>query len=452
MTGLGPLRSHFQLSARRGLTKFVGRERELAEMKRALELARSGHGQLIAVVAEAGTGKSRLFYEFKATLPAECKLLEAYSVSHGKAAAYQPVLELLRNYFGIEAADDPAGRRERIAARLAALDPALDDISPYLFALLGIQHIPDPLAALDPAVKRRRTLDALKRIVLRESVNQPLMVVFEDLQWVDSQTQALLDLLADSIASARVLLLVNYRPEYRHQWTGKSYYTQLGLGPLGQESAEELLAALLGDAAELGPLKRLVAEKSGGNPFFIEELVQGFFDEGVLTRNGGVRLTRSLAQVRIPPTVQGILSSRIDRLPSEEKGVLQTLAVLGTDIALNLVRRVTPLPEGELSRICSDLQAGEFIRPERKPPQGGALPEAGRKPGTRTRGLRGSPSLAAQGARADQGAARRHRTRARRVRLAECSGFFVIPHDRPGCTRARGRSCSSKGAMRAARG
>jgi class 3 adenylate cyclase len=361
VTGVGPLHTHFELAAQRGLTKFVGRERELAELKRALELARSGHGQIVAAVAEAGTGKSRLVYEFKAALPGGCKVLEAYSVSTGKAAAYQPVLELLRNYFGIEAAADPAARRGNITARLAALDPALDDISLYLFALRGIQDTPDPLAALDPAIRRRRTLDALKRIVLRESVNQPLVVIFEDLHWIDSQTQALIDLLADSIANARVLLLVNYRPEYRHQWAGKSYYTQLGLSPLGQERAEELLAALLGDAAELGPLKRLVAEKSGGNPFFIEELVQGFFDEGVLTRNGGVRITRPLGRVRIPPTVQGILRSPVDRLPAEEKDVLQTLAVLGKDIPLNVVRHVTPLPEGELNRIFSDLQAGEFI-------------------------------------------------------------------------------------------
>jgi predicted ATPase len=161
--------------------------------------------------------------------------------------------------------------RGKVTARLAALDPTLDDISPYLFALLRIQDTPDPLAQLDPAIKRRRTLDALKRIVLRESLNQPLVVIFEDLHWIDTQTQALLDLLADSIANARVLLLVNYRPEYRHQWANKSYYTQLGLNPLGRESAEELLAALLGDAVELGPLKRLVADKSSGNPFFIEE-------------------------------------------------------------------------------------------------------------------------------------------------------------------------------------
>jgi class 3 adenylate cyclase len=241
--GAGPLHGHFELSMRRGLTKFVGRERELAEMKRSLELARDGHGQIVAVVAEAGTGKSRLFYEFKATVPAECKVLEAYSVSHG-ASAWLPVLELLHSYFDIQQADDPATRREKVCATLSALDPALSDTEPYLFELLAIAESPDPLAQMDPQIKRRRTMEALKRIALRESVKQPMVIVFEDLHWIDGETQALLDLLADGIANARILLLVNYRPEYRHEWGNKSYYTQLRLDPLGRESAEQMLDAL----------------------------------------------------------------------------------------------------------------------------------------------------------------------------------------------------------------
>ena len=216
-------------------------------MKRALELARSGHGQLIAVVAEAGTGKSRLFYEFKATLPAECKLLEAYSVSHGKASAWLPVLELLRGYFGIQDADDAATRREKVRAALAALDPALNDALPYLLGLLGIQEGPDPLAQMDPQIRRRRTLDAIKRIILRESLKHALVVIFEDLHWIDSETQALLDLLADSVAGARLLLLVNYRPEYRHEWSSRGHYLQLRLDPLGGENGAAMLAALLGE-------------------------------------------------------------------------------------------------------------------------------------------------------------------------------------------------------------
>jgi len=181
VVGVGALRGHFELAARRGLTKLVGRERELEQMKRALEQAMDGHGQVVAVVAEAGTGKSRLFYEFKATLPAESKLLEAYSVSHGKASAWLPVLELLRGYFGIKDADDPTTRREKVRTTLAALDPTLSETLPYLFGPLGIQDGPDPIAQMDPQVKRQRTLDAIKRIVLRESLKQPVFVLFEEL-------------------------------------------------------------------------------------------------------------------------------------------------------------------------------------------------------------------------------------------------------------------------------
>src|SRR5712691_1733625 len=296
VVGAGPLRDHFELAARRGLTKFVGRQREVAEMKRALELARDGHGQIVAAVAEAGTGKSRLVYEFKAMLPGDCKVLEAYSVSHGKASAYLPVLELLYDYFGIEGADDAAQRRGKIEMRLGSLDPALSDTLPYLFALLGIQDTPNPLALMDAQIKRRRMQDALKRIVLRESLNQPLVVIFEDLHWIDGETQALLDLLADSIANARVLLVVNYRPEYRHQWTNKTYYTQLRLDTLRAESAAEMLSALLGEDDDLTPLKRLITERTEGNPFFMEEMMQALFDEGALVRNGAVKVARPLSR------------------------------------------------------------------------------------------------------------------------------------------------------------
>lgn len=203
VTGLLPPRTRFQVSASRGLTTFVGRQHELAQMHQALELAISGRGQIVALVAEAGTGKSRLVHEFKGRIPDECKLLEAFSVSDGKASAWRPVLELLRRYFGIQEADDPSARREKVHAALSALDPSLGDVPPYLTGLLGIQDDPDPLARIDPTIKRQRTLDAIKRIIVREALNQPVVVIFEDLQWVDGETQALLDALADSIAGAR---------------------------------------------------------------------------------------------------------------------------------------------------------------------------------------------------------------------------------------------------------
>ena len=357
----GPLRSHFELAARRGLTRFVGREREMAELAGALEQASAGHGQIVAAVGEAGAGKSRLMYEFKATIPDGCKVLEAYSISHGKASAWLPVLELLRGYFGIQDADDPAMRREKVRATLAALDPALSEVLPYLLGLLGIQEGPDPLAEMDPQIRRRRMLEAIKRILIRESLKQPLVVIFEDLHWIDSETQALLDLLADSGAGARLLLLVNYRPEYRHEWSGRGHYLQLRLDPLGGENGAAMLTALLGGGVELEALKRLIIEKTEGNPFFIEEMVQALFDSGALVRNGAVKVARSLSQLRLPPTVQGILASRIDRLSAEQKELLQTLAVIGRESPLGLIRRVASKAEAQLERMLADLRAAEFI-------------------------------------------------------------------------------------------
>jgi len=368
VTGLGPLRTRLEAAARRGLTRFVGREHEMAQIRRALELAREGHGQMVAAIGEAGVGKSRLTFEFKAVAEGDCLMLEAYSLSHGKASAYLPLIEMLHGYFGIESADDGRKRRERVIGKLLALDRGLEDALPYLYVLLGIQEVQEgregesQLSRIDPQTRRRRTQEALKRIVLRESLNQPLIVVFEDLHWIDSETQARLNLLADSLANARVLLLVNYRPEYRHDWGNRSYYTQLRLDPQGSASAQELLSALLGDGAGLVALKRMIAERTEGNPLFIEEIVQALFDDGALVRDGAmVKLTRRLAEIKVPATVRGILTSRIDRLPADEKDLLQTLAVVGREFSLALIKKVVRKPDNELERMLADLQLGEFI-------------------------------------------------------------------------------------------
>jgi predicted ATPase len=361
VTGLGPLRTRLQRSASRGYTKFVGRQREMEVMKHAAEQAKAGHGQIVAAMAEAGVGKSRLFFEFKAVFQPGWMVLEAFSVSHGKASAYFPVIDLLHGYFKITGDDDPRTRREKVNGRVVTLDPALEDTRPYLFSLLGIVQGEDPLAQMDGQIRKRRTLEALKRILLRESLNQPLIVVFEDLHWIDEQTQDFLNLLAESIGTAKVLLLVNYRPEYSHQWNSKTYYTQLRLDPLGRESAQEMLTSLLGDGSELGALKRLIIERTEGTPFFMEETVQVLLDEGALVRNGTVKLTRPLAELEIPPTVQGILAARIDRLPSDAKDLLQTLAVIGREFPLSLIREVVPKSDDELNRILGVLQLGEFI-------------------------------------------------------------------------------------------
>jgi tetratricopeptide (TPR) repeat protein len=330
-------------------------------MKRALEGVAGGHGQIVAAMGEAGLGKSRLFYEFKVIAGGGCLVLEAFSVSHGKASAYLPLIDLLRNYFEITADDDERKRREKITGKVLALDRTLEETLVYLFLLLGVSDAADPLAQMDPQIRQRRTMEAVKLLLLRESFNQPLIVIFEDLHWIDAGTQVFLNALVDRLATARILLLVNYRPEYRHDWSNKSNYAQLRLDPLGRESAEEMIVALVGDGAELQPLRRLIIEKTGSNPFFMEETVQILFDEGALVRNGAIKLTEKLDALRIPPTVQAILAARIDRLPANDKDLLQTLAVIGKESPLRLIRKVTGIPDEDLERMLSDLQLGEFI-------------------------------------------------------------------------------------------
>jgi class 3 adenylate cyclase/predicted ATPase len=362
VTGLGPLRTRLQRSAGRGLTKFVGRQNEMEAIKATAQRAQAGLGQILAATAEPGVGKSRLFYEFKATSQSGWMVLETFSISHGKASAYLPAIDLLWNYFRVASEDDERTRREKVTGRVIALDRSLEDTLPYLFSLLGIVEGDDPLAQMDGQIKKRRTLEAIKRIVLRESLNQPLMVIFEDLHWIDEQTQELLNLLADSIGSAKILLLINYRPEYSHQWNSNTYCTQLHLDPLGKESAEEMLSALLGDRNDLLPLKRLIIDKTEGNPFFMEETVQALFDEGALARVGSiVRLTKPLGELKIPATVQAILAARIDRLPANDKEMLQTLAVLGKEFTLSHVKATIARSDSEPERLLAELQTAEFI-------------------------------------------------------------------------------------------
>jgi len=360
------MRTHFQLSTRRGLTRFVGRDAEMDAIARAAELAKAGHGQIVCVVAEPGVGKSRLFHEFKVKNQSSWMVLEAFSVSHGKSFAFQPVIDLLHSYLRIAPEDDTRTRREKVNGKVLTLDRKLEDSLPYLFGVLGLIEGDNPLAGMDARIRRQRTLEALKRVLLRESLNQPLMVIFEDLHWIDEETQAFLNLLADSIGTAKLLLLVTYRPDYSHSWGSKTYYIQLRLDPLGKEPASEMFDALLGANAQtigasLLALKRLIIEKTEGTPLFIEEIYQALMEEGALTRKGVVKLTRPLNALKIPTTVQAILASRIDRLPAAEKELLQTLAVIGIEFPLELANAVIRKADDELDQRLKALQLDEFI-------------------------------------------------------------------------------------------
>jgi predicted ATPase len=242
------------------------------------------------------------------------------------------------------------------------LDRSLEDTLPYLFVLLGIADPTSSLQQMDPQIRRRRTFEALKRILLRESLNQPLILIFEDLHWIDSETQGFLDTLSESVASARILLLVNYRPEYRPGWGQKTYYTQLHLAPLGKEEAAEVLSFPLGTDATLTALKQLILEKTEGTPFFMEEVVQTLIEERALGgERGRYRLEKAPTEIHLSPTVHGILAARIDRLGGAEKELLHQLAVIGREFPLGLVRQVVPQPEEELYHLLSSLQSKEFL-------------------------------------------------------------------------------------------
>ena len=362
VVGLGPLRTRLQRSAGRGLSKFVGRTKEKEALRRASARAYAGAGQIVAVVAEPGVGKSRLFFEFKAEVQSEWTVLEAFSVSHGKGSAYLPIVELLRGYFRINDEDSLLARREKVAAKTRALDPSLEDLLPYLHALLEIADDKDRLAGMDAQLRKSRTLDVVARLLLAEAVNRPLLLIVEDLHWLDDESQALLDTLADLLNGSRMMLLVNYRPEYAHRWNDKAWCSRLRLESLGEASADEMLAAILSDTPALAPLRELIVRTTGGVPFFMEETVQALFDEGALARESGtVILVRPLESLKIPPTVQAILAARIDRLHNDEKNLLQTLAILGREFVLSLARAVAGKSEDELERLIARLQLGEFV-------------------------------------------------------------------------------------------
>jgi tetratricopeptide (TPR) repeat protein len=363
LVGASAVRRRLQAAAARGLTRFVGRQQELTALQQALERAEAGQGQIVAVVGEAGVGKSRLIYEFVHSHHTQgWSVLESASVSYGKATPYFPVLDLLKRYCHIDDHDDTRTIRAKLTGQILTLDAALQDVIPALLALLDALPDDSPFRQLDPAQRRQRTLTALKRVLLRESQVQPLLLVCEDLHWIDTETQALLDSLIESLPTAQILLLVNYRPEYQHGWGSKTYYTQLRLDPLPPLSADEFLHVLLGDDPSLVPLKQLLIARTEGNPFFLEESVRTLVETGVLQgERGAYHLGQDLQTIQVPATVQVVLAARIDRLPPDEKGLLQTAAVIGHEVPRPLLQAIADLPEEVLQRSLAHLQATEFL-------------------------------------------------------------------------------------------
>ncbi len=363
LSGASHVRTRLQAAAVRGLTRFVGRQREIEALNEALANAAQGKGQVVAIVGEPGVGKSRLFWEFTHSHRTQGWLIvEASSVSYGKATPYLPVIDLLKGYFKIADNDDARAIREKVTGKLLTLDRALEPLLPPLLALLDQPVAEDQWQRLDPPQRRRQTLDALKRLWLREAQAQPLALVFEDLHWIDSETQEFLNGLMDSVPAARLMLLFNYRPEYHHPWGSRTYYIQLRLDALTPENAQELLQSLLGPDPGVEPLKKVLIERTEGNPFFLEESVRTLVETGALTgERGAFHLAHAVDDIEMPATVQAILAARIDRLAPENKHLLQTAAVIGKDVPFGLLEAIADLHEAQLRQRLSQLQEAEYL-------------------------------------------------------------------------------------------
>jgi class 3 adenylate cyclase/tetratricopeptide (TPR) repeat protein len=363
LIGAQPARTRLQaLRARRGLSPFVGREAEIEQLHHLVEETGHGHGQLVAVVGEPGVGKTRLISEFlRAPWLDGWLVLETSAVSYLTPTPYQPVIDLLRGHFHLEDGEAAASVRQKVAAHMLGLDERLEDAVPPLLSLLDALPGDDPFHAQEPPQRRARTLDALKRLLLAQSRRQPVLLVIESLQWIDMETQAFLDTLVDALPIARLVLVVSYRPEHPHTWGSRTYYTQLPIDPLPPDSAGTLLRGLLGEDARLLPLKRLLIERTEGNPFFLEESVRRLVETHVLVGSPGYRLAKPLQTVEVPATVQAVLAARIDRLPPEDKRLLQAASVIGKDVPFPLLSAIADVEAEDLRRRVSHLQAGEFL-------------------------------------------------------------------------------------------
>jgi class 3 adenylate cyclase/tetratricopeptide (TPR) repeat protein len=371
LLGAWPARTRWQARVTHGLTPFVGRQEEAANIQQASTWAVAGHGQLLAIVGDPGVGKSRLAWELAGGLrDAGWLVLETAAMSYGRTTAFRPLTELFRSYFGINDSSEPAEIRDAIARRLRGVDPALTPALPAFLDLLRVPFDDADWRNAEPAQRRERTLDAIRRLVVQESRNRPVLLMFEDLHWVDNPTQDMLNMLIEVLPAARVLVLVTYRPEYRHPWATKDCFAELRLDPLPRESAEMMLDMLLGNDLSVFRLKRLLLDRTEGNPFFLEECVWTLVASNALAgKRGAYRLTTELANVEVPETVHAVLAARIDRLGPSHKHLLQMAAVIGRHVPVTLLQAVAELPDELLREGLTQLQAAAFLV------ETGALPE-----------------------------------------------------------------------------
>jgi class 3 adenylate cyclase/tetratricopeptide (TPR) repeat protein len=363
LEGVSALHTRIEVARSRGFSRFVGRSDEMAILEAALTKAIAGKGQVIGVVADPGVGKSRLCMEFTDHCRSRgISVFEAHGVSHGKAIPFIPILELFRSYFGITEQDSDLAAREKITGRMLVLDETLHDALAPLFEFLGVPDPEHPAPRIDPDARQRQLFAIVKRVAEAHSRREPGVTLLEDLHWFDRGSEAFLEVLVETATTTRNLLVVNFRPEYRADWMQKPYYQQIPLQPLTPESAGEMLRDLLGTDSSLGSLAAAIRSRTGGNPFFIEEVVQTLEEEGALVgAKGSYHLTQPVANLALPATVQAVLAARIDRLAEREKEVLQTAAVIGKEVPHTVLQRVSTNTGDDLAVALRTLIAADFL-------------------------------------------------------------------------------------------
>ncbi len=363
LEGVGRMRTRLDRSRARGLSKFVGRDEEMGRLETALRRALDGDGQVIGVMAEAGSGKSRLCFEFLERCRSQgITVRTTTGVPHGRAVPLQPILEFYREIFGIEQSDSDVQARQKIAGSIAQAAPEELGWLPLLFDFMRVPDPAQPAPDLSPDERMRALIALLRRITAARSRREPAVLVFEDLHWIDADTEVIIEGFVDVAAGTRTLILLNFRPEYRASWVGRTHYQQIALRPLDAAAAGELLGDWLGAHASLAGFVELVCKRTGGNPFFMEEVVQAQIESGALVgARGHFELAHPIDSIEVPASVQSLLAARIDRLDEASKRLLQTVAVVGDEVAETLLERVAELDRDALRSTVRSLVQSEFL-------------------------------------------------------------------------------------------
>lgn len=355
-------RTRLEVGAERGLTPFVGREHELTLLQERWAEARTGRGQVILLMGEAGIGKSRLLWEFQRCLADEpVTWLTGRCISYGKEMAYLPIIDLLKHNFQIEEGNDAATISAKIERGMEALGAELHPAIPHLRYLLSVPPGDDVILRLDAQQRRLKLFEALRAMMLQGGQRRPLVLVVEDLHWIDKTSEEVLLHLADSLAAARVLLLVTYRPGYPNPFGERTYTTRLGLRTLSDHDSLRLAAGLLAMAEFPPELRALIVGKAEGNPFFLEEVLKSLLEVGALRqRDGQYVLTKPISEIYVPETIQDVIMARIDRLEDDPKKALQLASVIGREFTARLLERISDV-QAHLERFLQELKVFEFI-------------------------------------------------------------------------------------------